>query len=125
MDFIPIIISSYGRILLAKSCVGLVIGTFELAFERVYGQVILRMLLHMISIPVAVYLLSLTQLFPLSTVYEQSKALLILCIFSVGVIGISIGTLELGLITMKPNLINRMTLYAIFMFAALPVLPLK
>jgi hypothetical protein len=124
-EFLPTLVTFYGFALTAESCLGIMFGIFELAFERVYNQVIFRMLLHLCCIPLGVYLMSLKTLSPLSTVVLQTKALLSFCILSVGCIGFAIGTLEIGVIAVKANLLNRMVIYALCIVISMPFLPLN
>lgn len=116
-------VSLAGYSFTAQACAGLVIGTFELAFERTYNQVMFRMLLHLVCIPLGVYLLSLDTLLPTSNVYSQSKALLSCCIFMVGCIGMLIGIVEIGLIPMSSKLFNRLLIYLACTVLSLPFLP--
>lgn len=124
-DHLPTFVALYGFALTAESCLGIMFAVFELAFERVYNQVVFRLLLHLCSIPLGVYLMSLKTVSPLPTVILQSKALLAFCILSVGCVGFAIGTLEIGLIPMKANLLNRMIVYGLCMAISLPFLPLN
>ena len=125
LGYIPNIIQVFGYVFTAQACAGLVIGTFELAFERTYKQVIFRMILHLFCIPCGVYLLSLKTLKQTPSVFLQSKALLISCIFLVGCIGLSIGIVELGLIPMTPKLMNRLFIYVVCAAISLPFLPVQ
>lgn len=114
----------YGEAFLIQACVGLVIGTFELAFKRIYNQVIFRMFLHLLSVPFGLLLnnykgVALTQQLSL---LHQTMNVLSICILSVGCIGTFIGIIELGF-PIEEDLLRRMSIYACFCFVGLCFLP--
>lgn len=119
-------ISLYANLCAIVSVAGLVIGTFELAFNRLYDQVIVRMFLHVFTIPIAAYLsmkewkIDAAQ----TTVVAQTKYLLGWALLNVGIIGITIGTIELGLVPATRSLANRMLFYACCLAISIPLLPL-
>jgi hypothetical protein len=123
---IPYMVSLYGKGFTNVSWLGLVIGTFELAFQRTYFQVIFRMLVHLLCIPLGAYLSLLKETIPsTNTVFFESKALLAAGCLSVGSIGLLIAMVELGLVPITKSLINRMGIYALCVFISLPFLPMK
>lgn len=119
------LVSWYGFALSIVSVAGLVIGTFELAFNRLYGQVIFRMILHVMCIPLSVYLSNLNTVTQTSTtVSRQSVSVLSIALLTVGCIGLSIAITELGLVPATSALIDRMLIYVLCIAVAIQFLPL-
>lgn len=116
----------YGGIFTITACLGLVTGVFEAAFKIInHAQFPIRMFLHLLSIPVGVYLMSLKELAESSGVKEQTILLLSFCAITVGSVGIVIGTLELATIPVRNELFTRMVIYAICLFAGISISPFE
>ena len=116
----------YGGIFTITACLGLVTGVFEAAFKIInYTQFPIRMFLHLISIPIGVYLRSLNELAETSGVKEQTILLLSFCAITVGSVGIIIGTLELATIPVRNELFTRMVIYATCLVAGMSISPFE
>lgn len=124
----PTLLKIYGNAFIVISFVGLVIGTFELAFMRTYFQVAFRMALHMACIPVGVYILTFKNPKPpgeVNPVLRQCQLLLSVCSITVGTIGLCIAMVELGFIRMDSALTNRLWIYSGCIFVGLFWLPMQ
>lgn len=109
-------IPAFGYAFLFSAVAGLVIGTFELAFNRMSTNLFMRMVLHIVSIPIGAFLLKLRlsqNIFLGGTVHSITKEMFSLAGIAVGSFGIIIGTVELGFVPSSSYLVNRLLLYAL------------
>jgi len=130
-EFIDIValVRLCGNCFLIFACGGLVIGTFELAFKRIYDQVLFRMFIHFVCVPVGVYISSL-EVKPVAAkdvsenVLQISLHMFFLCLIIVGTFGINIAVFELGTILWTPELLTRMFIYSICLTFGIYNIPL-
>lgn len=110
------IMSYYGTWGLVVSCIGLIVGVFEMAFKRPQlWQLGVRCTIHMIMVPISTYLHNgLTAPSVKTSIMTQSVAMFAFCAVSVGFIGLTVGAFELlDYRETHTFLYQRMTLYVV------------
>lgn len=107
------LLDMYRWALLSVTIGGIVIGVFELAFKRVYAQVLFRTVLHLAAIPLVSFLVHHNTLSEDVFMKHTSMFLISFCLLSVGIIGYCIGIIEIGTIPLTAELSGRMALYCL------------
>jgi len=122
---------AFGAFFVLVAYIGIVIGVFELAFNQIDILVIIRLVLHLICIPIGGWLegSQLENSQESLSLHDNNRILLSFCFITIGTIGIIIGTIELGIfrstgINMN-SLGNRMIIYFITMFFGIYISPFK
>jgi len=109
------------------ACVGLVVGTFELAFKHNTQQVVGRMILHALSIPIGATF-GMVQDRPdaeITTVLSYCRLLVVFCLLTVGTIGLCVASVELGVIPWSENIVQRIAIYGAAIVLSIVLSPLS
>lgn len=125
----------FGDAFVFISCVGLISGTFELAFERQKYMpdqctpIPTRMVIHLLGVCVGAYIqmlqLHVTPGDPPLTVNRYIVMLLSMCLLTVGTIGLVVGSMEMGVISVSLAFWTRIAMYATCLIVGLYLCPYK